>query len=129
MYFDNFFYFLIRLFIFLQLSNKSGYTPLPFKSNVPIVRSSAKSGKSSKNKTNAAKPTQLHNKSVISLILAEKEKLNRCKQSSKVKPKLKAEVKMKDWFPDREELENQLGDLQLFKGRADLPSEVKHDIL
>lgn len=74
-----------------------GYTPLPFKTNLTMSK-----GKISKNaKPKSSKTplqTPLHNKSVISLILAEKEKLNRDKQSGgKVKPKLKAEAKLKTW--------------------------------
>lgn len=52
-------------------------------------------------KARPAKQTPLHNKNVISSILAEKAKLSQEvkleKQSSKIKPKLKAEVKMKNW--------------------------------
>jgi len=69
---------------------------LPFKTG---VSSSLKTQK--KAKTKPAKQTPLHNKNVISSIIAEKAKLSQEvkleKHSAKVKPKLKAEVKVKNW--------------------------------
>lgn len=55
-------------------------------------------------KAKPAKQTPLHNKNVISSIIAEKAKLSQEvkleKHSGKIKPKLKAEVKMKNWEDD-----------------------------
>jgi len=55
-------------------------------------------------KAKPAKQTPLHNKNVISSIIAEKAKLSQEmkleKHSSKIKPKLKAEVKVKNWEDD-----------------------------
>lgn len=55
-------------------------------------------------KAKPAKQTPLHNKNVISSIIAEKAKLSQEvkleKYSSKIKPKLKAEVKVKNWEDD-----------------------------
>lgn len=54
-----------------------------------------------KSKVKPAKQTPLHNKNVISSIIAEKAKLSQVskleKQGGKVKPKLKAEAKLKTW--------------------------------
>lgn len=55
-----------------------------------------------------AKQTPLHNKNVISSIIAEKAKLSQEvkleKQNGKVKPKLKAEVKVKNWEDDENDI-------------------------
>lgn len=55
-------------------------------------------------KAKPAKQTPLHNKNVISSIIAEKAKLSQEvkleKYSNKIKPKLKAEVKVKNWEDD-----------------------------
>lgn len=55
-------------------------------------------------KAKPAKQTPLHNKNVISSIIAVKAKLSQEvkleKHSGKIKPKLKAEVKMKNWEDD-----------------------------
>lgn len=57
--------------------------------------------KVTKMKAKPAKQTPLHNKNVISSIIAEKAKLSQEvkleKHSGKIKPKLKAEVKVKNW--------------------------------
>lgn len=82
------------------ISNKTGYTPLPFKTGV----SPLKAQNVPKAKTKPAKQTPLHNKSVISSIIAEKAKFSQEvkleKHSAKIKPKLKAEVKVKNWEDD-----------------------------
>ncbi|XP_046425397.1 uncharacterized protein LOC124182332 isoform X1 [Neodiprion fabricii] len=92
-----------------KLVNKTGYTPLPFKSSgVSAAKANTKVQKTSKNsgkgKSKPAKQTPLHNKSVISSIIAEKEKFSTNakleKQVNKVKPKLKAEAKLKTWKDD-----------------------------
>jgi len=71
---------------------------LPFKTGVSAP---LKTQKVPKTKIKPAKQTPLHNKNVISSIIAEKAKLSQEvkleKHSAKIKPKLKAEVKMKDW--------------------------------
>ncbi|XP_023289035.1 uncharacterized protein LOC105699944 isoform X2 [Orussus abietinus] len=81
--------------------SKSGYTPLPFKSSLSCSKISSKSHKVSKPKTKPVKQTPLHSKTVISSIIAEKAKLSQDskleKQTSKIKPKLKAEAKVKTW--------------------------------
>lgn len=67
------------------------------------MKSSSKSHKSSKSKSKPAKQTPLHNKNVISSIIAEKAKLSqevKLEKQSKMKPKLKAEVKVKTWEDD-----------------------------
>lgn len=60
--------------------------------------------KATKMKVKPAKQTPLHNKNVISSIIAEKAKLSQEvkleKHSGKIKPKLKAEVKVKNWEDD-----------------------------
>lgn len=60
--------------------------------------------KVTKMKAKPAKQTPLHNKNVISSIIAEKAKLSQEvkleKHSGKIKPKLKAEVKVKNWEDD-----------------------------
>lgn len=60
--------------------------------------------KVTKTKAKPAKQTPLHNKNVISSIIAEKAKLSQEvkleKHSGKIKPKLKAEVKVKNWEDD-----------------------------
>ena len=85
----------------LQFVGKTGYTPLPFKSGISSSKSIAKNQKTAKSKAKPAKQTPLHNKNVISSIIAEKAKLSQDskleKQGSKVKPKLKAEAKLKIW--------------------------------
>lgn len=98
--------------LFFQFSNKTGYTPLPFKTGIsgPKGGNGNKTTKSVKQLTNnkgkvkPVKQTPLHNKSVISSIIAEKEKFSSNarleKQGSKVRPKLKAEVKLKTWDED-----------------------------
>lgn len=57
--------------------------------------------KATKAKAKPAKQTPLHNKNVISSIIAEKAKLSQEmkleKHGGKVKPKLKAEIKVKNW--------------------------------
>ncbi|XP_043290025.1 uncharacterized protein wge isoform X4 [Venturia canescens] len=82
---------------------KSGYTPLPFKSGIAGNKNS-KSHKIAKSKVKPVKQTPLHNKNVISSIIAEKAKLSQEtkleRQVTKVKPKLKAEAKMKMWEED-----------------------------
>lgn len=93
-------------FYFQQyISNKTGYTPLPFKTG---VSSSLKVQKIPKAKTKPAKQTPLHNKNVISSIIAEKAKLSQEvkleKHTPKVKPKLKAEVKVKNWEDDENDV-------------------------
>lgn len=64
----------------------------------------SKMQKVAKAKAKPAKQTPLHNKNVISSIIAEKAKLSQEmkleKHSGKVKPKLKAEVKVKNWEDD-----------------------------
>lgn len=86
-----------------QFLGKSGYTPLPFKSGIAGNKSS-KSNKIAKSKVKPVKQTPLHNKNVISSIIAEKAKLSQEtkleRQVTKVKPKLKAEAKMKIWEED-----------------------------
>ncbi|XP_071556441.1 uncharacterized protein Wge isoform X2 [Temnothorax nylanderi] len=86
------------------INNKTGYTPLPFKSRVSSPKPQAKVQKVTKMKAKPAKQTPLHNKNVISSIIAEKAKLSQEvkleKHSGKIKPKLKAEVKMKNWEDD-----------------------------
>lgn len=85
----------------MQFVGKTGYTPLPFKSGFSSSKSSGKSQKALKSKVKPAKQTPLHNKNVISSIIAEKAKLSQVskleKQGIKVKPKLKAEAKLKTW--------------------------------
>jgi hypothetical protein len=85
-------YFYIQQYI----NNKTDYTPLPFKTGVSSPLKTQK-----KAKTKPAKQTPLHNKNVISSIIAEKAKLSQEvkleKHNAKVKPKLKAEVKVKNW--------------------------------
>ncbi|XP_046744501.1 uncharacterized protein LOC124410294 isoform X2 [Diprion similis] len=92
-----------------KLVNKTGYTPLPFKTlGISASKANAKVQKTSKllakGKSKPVKQTPLHNKSVISSIIAEKEKFSTNakleKQVSKVKPKLKAEAKLKTWEDD-----------------------------
>lgn len=91
-----------------QYISKTGYTPLPFKSGVLPLKLQAKSQKTVKTRTRQtakpAKQTPLHNKNVISSIIAEKAKLSQEvkleKSSAKVKPKLKAEVVLKQWEDD-----------------------------
>lgn len=64
------------------------------------MKSSSKNHKSAKLKPKPAKQTPLHNKNVISSILAEKAKLSqelKLEKQSKMKPKLKTEVKVKTW--------------------------------
>lgn len=88
--------------------NKTGYTPLPLKSGITGSKANPKAHKNSKHlakgKGKPVKQTPLHNKSVISSIIAEKEKFSTNakleKQASKVKPKLKAEAKLKTWEDD-----------------------------
>ncbi|XP_039314883.1 uncharacterized protein LOC105204830 isoform X6 [Solenopsis invicta] len=87
------------------INSKTSYTPLPFKSGVSSPKpQQAKMQKVAKMKTKPAKQTPLHNKNVISSIIAEKAKLSQEvkleKHSSKIKPKLKAEVKVKNWEDD-----------------------------
>lgn len=86
------------------INNKTGYTPLPFKSGVSSLKPQVKIQKVTKVKTKPAKQTPLHNKNVISSIIAEKAKLSQEvkleKHNSKIKPKLKAEVKVKNWEDD-----------------------------
>lgn len=82
--------------------SKTGYTPLPFKAGMSSMKSANKSHKS-KSKAKPAKQTPLHNKNVISSIIAEKAKLSqevKLEKQSKMKPKLKAEVKVKTWEDD-----------------------------
>lgn len=83
------------------INNKTGYTPLPFKSRVSSPKPQTKMQKVMKMKAKPAKQTPLHNKNVISSIIAEKAKLSQEvkleKHSGKIKPKLKAEVKVKNW--------------------------------
>lgn len=86
------------------INNRTGYTPLPFKSGVSLPKTQSKVQKVTKAKAKPAKQTPLHNKNVISSIIAEKAKLSQEmkleKHGSKVKPKLKAEVKVKNWEDD-----------------------------
>lgn len=93
----------IVLILLLQFGGKSGYTPLPFKSSMSGSKG-AKAHKIAKSKLKPVKQTPLHNKNVISSIIAEKAKLSQEarleKQVTKVKPKLKAEAKIKDWEED-----------------------------
>lgn len=64
--------------------------------------------KVTKAKAKPAKQTQLHNKNVISSIIAEKAKLSQEmkleKHGGKVKPKLKAEIKVKNWEDDENDM-------------------------
>lgn len=87
------------------INNRTGYTPLPFKSGVSLPKTPSKMQKITKAKAKQpAKQTPLHNKNVISSIIAEKAKLSQElkleKHGGKVKPKLKAEVKVKNWEDD-----------------------------
>lgn len=86
------------------INNRTGYTPLPFKSGVSLPKTPSKMQKITKAKAKPAKQTPLHNKNVISSIIAEKAKLSQElkleKHGGKVKPKLKAEVKVKNWEDD-----------------------------
>lgn len=89
--------------MFKQYVGKTGYTPLPFKTGISSIKSSSKSHKSTKSKPKPAKQTPLHNKNVISSIIAEKAKLSqevKLDKQSKMKPKLKAEAKVKTWEDD-----------------------------
>lgn len=82
---------------------KTGYTPLPFKTTLSSIKSSSKNHKSTKSKPKPAKQTPLHSKNVISSIIAEKAKLSqevKLDKQSKMKPKLKAEAKVKTWEDD-----------------------------
>lgn len=90
------------------INNKTGYTPLPFKSGVSSApKTQSKVQKVTKAKAKPAKQTSLHNKNVISSIIAEKAKLSQEvkleRQGGKIKPKLKAEVKLKSWKDDENE--------------------------
>lgn len=91
-------------FYLQQCINRTGYTPLPFKSGVSLPKTPSKTQKITKAKAKPAKQTPLHNKNVISSIIAEKAKLSQElkleKHGGKVKPKLKAEVKVKNWEDD-----------------------------
>jgi len=86
------------------INNRTGYTPLPFKSGVSLPKAPSKLQKIMKAKAKPAKQTPLHNKNVISSIIAEKAKLSQElkleKHGGKVKPKLKAQVKVKNWEDD-----------------------------
>lgn len=86
------------------INNRTGYTPLPFKSGVSLPKAPSKLQKIMKAKAKPAKQTPLHNKNVISSIIAEKAKLSQElkleKHGGKVKPKLKAQVKVKSWEDD-----------------------------
>ncbi|XP_036150363.1 uncharacterized protein LOC105840034 isoform X3 [Monomorium pharaonis] len=90
------------------INSKAGYTPLPFKSGVSSPKLQTKIQKVAKMKTKPAKQTPLHNKNVISSIIAEKAKLSQEvkleKHCSKIKPKLKAEVKVKNWEDDENDM-------------------------
>lgn len=82
---------------------KTGYTPLPFKTTLSSIKSSSKNHKSTKSKPKPAKQTPLHSKNVISSIIAEKAKLSqevKLDKQNKMKPKLKAEAKVKTWEDD-----------------------------
>lgn len=89
-----------------KLNGKTGYTSLPFKSNIKNSKRLKKSHKIKKLNIKSSKQTPLHNKNVISSIIAEKAKLNQEpkfeKQIVKLKPKLKAEVKLKTWNADQD---------------------------
>lgn len=68
-------------------------------------KTQSKVQKVTKMKAKPAKQTSLHNKNVISSIIAEKAKLSQevkleKQHSNKIKPKLKAEVKIKSWKDD-----------------------------
>lgn len=72
-----------------------------------------KGHRDTKTKTKPIKQTSLHNKNVISSIIAEKARLSEEVKVGKpttgrIKPKLKAEVKVKNWDDD----ENDAGSLQ-----------------
>ncbi|XP_020288061.1 uncharacterized protein LOC109856804, partial [Pseudomyrmex gracilis] len=88
------------------INNKTGYTPLPFKSGLSSApKTQSKVQKVTKMKAKPAKQTSLHNKNVISSIIAEKAKLSQevkleKHSGNKIKPKLKAEVKIKNWKDD-----------------------------
>ncbi|XP_011866393.1 PREDICTED: uncharacterized protein LOC105561220 isoform X3 [Vollenhovia emeryi] len=90
------------------INNKTGYTPLPFKTRVSSPKPQTKVQKVTKMKAKPAKQTPLHNKNVISSIIAEKAKLSQEvkleKHSGKIKPKLKAEVKVKNWEDDETDM-------------------------
>lgn len=77
---------------------------MPFKSGVSLPKAPSKIQKIMKAKAKPAKQTPLHNKNVISSIIAEKAKLSQElkleKHGGKVKPKLKAQVKVKNWEDD-----------------------------
>lgn len=67
------------------------------------MKSSSKGHKSVKTKPKPVKQTPLHNKNVISSIIAVKAKLSqevKLEKQSKMKPKLKAEAKVKTWEDD-----------------------------
>ncbi|XP_063989732.1 uncharacterized protein LOC135168983 isoform X4 [Diachasmimorpha longicaudata] len=86
-----------------KLNGKSGYTPVPFKSGLSVSKGITKSHKITKSKVKPVKQTPLHNKNVISSIIAEKAKLSqeaRLEKVVKLKPKLKAEAKIKEWSSD-----------------------------
>ncbi|XP_011310744.1 uncharacterized protein wge isoform X2 [Fopius arisanus] len=86
-----------------KLNGKAGYTPVPFKSGLSASKGMTKSHKITKSKVKPVKQTPLHNKNVISSIIAEKAKLSqeaRLEKVVKLKPKLKAEAKLKEWSSD-----------------------------
>ncbi|XP_015116479.1 uncharacterized protein LOC107040773 isoform X2 [Diachasma alloeum] len=86
-----------------KLNGKSGYTPVPFKSGLSASKGITKSHKITKSNVKPVKQTPLHNKNVISSIIAEKAKLSqeaRLEKVVKLKPKLKAEAKLKEWSSD-----------------------------
>ncbi|KAF7995937.1 hypothetical protein HCN44_007044 [Aphidius gifuensis] len=90
----------------LNTKNKLNYKKLTFNNNTGIknqkrIKKSHKLKKLNINNTaTTIKQKPLHNKNVISAIIAEKEKLNnddKQNNNNKLKPKLKAEVKLKNW--------------------------------
>ncbi|XP_014473147.1 PREDICTED: uncharacterized protein LOC106743634 isoform X2 [Dinoponera quadriceps] len=122
-----------------QYISKTGYTPLPFKSGVLPLKSQSKAQKIAKTRTRQAtkpaKQTPLHNKNVISSIIAEKAKLSQEvkleKNSGKVKPKLRAEAMLKKWEDDETDTmlpKNSVAE-RTVKAPADSPSkrELRHE--
>lgn len=97
------------------MAGKAGYTPLSFKSGFSSSKFCGKNSKTVKPKVKPVKHTPLHNKNVISSIIAEKAKLIQDskleKQGSKVKPKLKAEAKLKTWEDEETSDWNGIDDL------------------
>ncbi|XP_034941429.1 uncharacterized protein wge isoform X2 [Chelonus insularis] len=89
-----------------KLNGKSGHASLPIKCGLTSPKGMTKSHKMNKAKVKPIKQTPLHNKNVISSIIAEKAKLSQEakleKQVMKLKPKFKAENKVRDWNDDEE---------------------------